>query len=154
VLSDVTCPVAGDILLYQSRGAAIRRFIRDQITAVQGPVVLLAHSLGGIACVDLLVLEPLPTVKGLVTVGSQAPLLYELDCLTSRRFGEPLPDHFPPWLNLYDRHDFLSYIGAEVFPDQVTDVEVTSGQPFPVAHSAYWSNPAVWSAIAEFLSCH
>ncbi len=154
VLSDVTCPVAGDILLYQSRGAEIRRFIRDQIAAVQEPVVLLAHSLGGIACVDLLVLEPLPTVKGLVTVGSQAPLLYELDCLTSRRFGEPLPDHFPPWLNLYDRHDFLSYIGAEVFPDRVTDIEAASGQPFPVAHSAYWSNPAVWSAIAEFLSCH
>jgi len=154
VLSDVTCPVAGDILLYQSRGVEIRQFIRDQIAAAQEPVVLLAHSLGGIACVDLLALEQLPIVKGLVTVGSQAPLLYELDCLTSRRFGEPLPDHFPPWLNLYDRHDFLSYIGAEVFPDQVTDIEMTSGQPFPVAHSAYWSNPAVWSAIAEFLSCH
>lgn len=153
ILSDITCPVAGDILLYQSRGAKIRRFIRDRITEAHAPVVLLAHSLGGIACVDLLALEKLPTVEGLITVGSQAPLLYELDCLTSRRFGEPLPDHFPPWLNLYDPHDFLSYVGALIFPGRVKDVEAASGQPFPVAHSAYWSNPEVWTQVAEFLSC-
>lgn len=153
-LSDITCPVAGDILLYQSRGAEIRQFIRDQVAKAQEPVVLLAHSLGGIACVDLLVFEHLPAVKGLITVGSQAALFYELDCLTSRRFGEPLPDHFPPWLNIYDPHDFLSYIGAIIFSDRVKDVEVASGQPFPVSHSAYWSNPEVWKPIAEFLSCH
>jgi len=153
VLSDITCPVIGDILLYQSRGAEIRQFIHDRVAEAPEPVVLLAHSLGGIACVDLLALKKLPTVEGLITVGSQAPLLYELDCLASRRFGEPLPDHFPPWLNLYDPHDFLSYVGALVFPGRVKDVEAASGQPFPVAHSAYWSNTRVWTQVMEFLSC-
>jgi hypothetical protein len=153
VLSDIACPVAGDILLYQNRGAEIRWFIRDRIAEAREPVTLLAHSLGGVACVDLLALEYLPKVKGLITVGSQAPLFYELDCLAGRRFGTPLPDHFPPWLNIYDPHDFLSYVGAVVFPDRVKDVEAASGQPFPVSHSAYWANPDVWAQVAEFLSC-
>jgi hypothetical protein len=45
-----------DILLYQARGGRIRDFIQQKIEQVEPPVVLLAHSLGGIACVDLLVL--------------------------------------------------------------------------------------------------
>jgi hypothetical protein len=111
----------------------------------------LAHSLGGIACVDLLVKKRLEGVVKLITVGSQAPLLYELNALWSLAHGAPLPDSFPDWLNFYDKHDFLSYIGAGLFPGRTTDVLVDNGQPFPEAHSAYWSNPDVWKAIAGSL---
>ena len=69
-------PELGDILVYQSRGAAIRTFIRKKIDAAKPPVYLLAHSLGGIACVDLLGGENPPKVACLITAGSQAPLLY------------------------------------------------------------------------------
>jgi hypothetical protein len=149
-ITDAVFPFAGDILLYQARGDHIRAFIRDCIkeSSQQDPnVVLLAHSLGGIACVDLLVLEPLPEVKLLVTVGSQAPFLYELGALYSLSYGQHLPSHFPTWLNIYDLRDFLSYIGANVFPNRVQDVLVDSKQPFPHAHGAYWTNPATWKAI-------
>jgi hypothetical protein len=103
--------------------------------------------LGGIACVDLLVKECLENVALLVTVGSQAPFLYEINALHSLEFGEPLPEHFPVWLNIYDLRDFLSYVGANVFPNKVQDVLVDSKQPFPRSHSAYWENPATWKAI-------
>ncbi|NEQ82339.1 MAG: hypothetical protein F6K26_19415, partial [Moorea sp. SIO2I5] len=109
--------------------------------------VILAHSLGGIACVDLLVTQPMAQVTLLITVGSQAPFLYEINALYSLEFGQPLPDFFPEWLNIYDLRDFLSYIGANLFPNKVQDILVDSKQPFPQAHSAYWTNPATWKAI-------
>jgi len=150
-ISDAAYPSAGDILLYQARGSGIRDFIEDAIRDVPKPLILLAHSLGGIACVDLLVEKRLEGVVKLITVGSQAPLLYELNALCSLPHGVPLPDSFPDWLNFYDKHDFLSYIGASLFPGRATDVLVDNGQPFPEAHSAYWSNPDVWKTIARSL---
>jgi hypothetical protein len=151
-LTDMSTFAAGDILRYQARGDGVRRAIRAAIAASRtDEVTLLAHSLGGIACVDLLVGEHIPQVRGLVTVGSQAPYLYEIGALTSLAHPAGLPDHFPRWLNIYDRRDLLGYVGAGLFPGRVVDVEVDNGQPFPAAHSAYWSNPATWAAVGEFL---
>ena len=149
-ITDSTTPAAGDILLYQARGDEIGGFIRDCIVATPRPRVVVAHSLGGIACVDLLMAEDLD-VRLLVTIGSQAPFLYEIGALRSRKYGEPLPPHFPKWLNIYDHRDFLSYVGAKLFPGRVTDVRVDNKQPFPMSHSAYWANPEVWQAVAGAL---
>jgi hypothetical protein len=156
-LTDATSPAAGDIMRYQARGSGIRRYIRRAVADARAAdpslsVTLLGHSLGGIACVDTLIQEPIPGVARLVTVGSQAPFFYEIDALASLPYGEPLPDHFPAWLNIYDDRDFLSYIGAGVFPDRVTDRRVDNGQPFPQAHSAYWRNDAVWEHVGRFLA--
>jgi hypothetical protein len=142
-------PYIGDILLYQGSGKPIRDLIHSRIAGCEPPIVLLAHSLGGVACVELLAAESLPEVALLVTVGSQAPFFYEMDALTSLRFGERLPDHFPRWLNIYDCCDFLSFIGASVFPEfrRLEDVEVNNRQPFPWSHISYWSNSQTWDAI-------
>ena len=150
-ITDATTPAAGDILLYQARGEAIRGVIAQKIESAVDSVVLIAHSLGGIAAVDLLAGRAFPQVRLLVTVGSQAPLLYEIGALTSLEHDDPLPGCVPPWLNLYDRRDLLSYLAAPLFPGRATDVEVRNGQPFPQSHSAYWSNPAVWDAIVARL---
>ncbi|MEQ9550301.1 MAG: hypothetical protein RIM23_11855 [Coleofasciculus sp. G3-WIS-01] len=147
IITQSVSPTPCDILLYQGRGDRIRDFIRVKIEQAEPPVVLLAHSLGGIACVDLLVQQPLQPVELLITAGSQAPFFYEINALYSLEYGEPLPDYFPSWLNIYDLRDFLSYIGANVFPNKVQDVLVDSKQPFPRSHGAYWTNKAVWKAI-------
>ncbi|MFP5268962.1 hypothetical protein [Coleofasciculus sp.] len=147
IITQSVSPTPCDILLYQGRGDRIRDFIRAKIEQAEPPVVLLAHSLGGIACVDLLVQQALPPVELLITAGSQAPFFYEINALYSLEYGEPLPDYFPSWLNIYDLRDFLSYIGANVFPNKVQDVLVDSKQPFPRSHGAYWTNKAVWKAI-------
>ena len=102
--------------------------------------------------VDLLVKENFPQIELLITVGSQAPYLYEIDVLHSLRFedipvDERLPAHFPAWFNVYDQRDFLSYIGAGIFGSKVTDFEVDNRQPFMRSHSAYWSNPVMWDEI-------
>ena len=151
---DDTHPFPGDVLLYQARGEPIRQFIREcieQAAESNSPVVLLAHSLGGIASVDLLVLQESvrQQVKLLVTVGSQAPFLYEIGALYSLPFGQPLPPNFPRWLNIYDPNDFLSYVGDknQIFRDRVQDIPVDNREPFHYAHSAYWKNDETWKAI-------
>jgi hypothetical protein len=147
-------PFSGDIMRYQRDGEPIRAFIRDRIAEAQPPVVLLAHSLGGVICFDLLNQHNLSDrVSGLVTVGSQSPLLYELDVLAGLRHGQPLAKGFPArWLNIYDVRDMLSFVGEAIFAGQIEDREVDNNQPFPQAHSAYWANEQVWDAISGWLS--
>jgi hypothetical protein len=163
-VSSAITPFAADIVMYQARPQAIREFIRQTVERASavakmrgenGEAILIGHSLGGVAAVDTLIERPLPAVSHLVTVGSQAPLLYELNALSSLPFDStvakpphPLPGHFPgSWLNIYDARDFLSYVAAPVFGERVTDVPVDNRQPFPEAHSAYWTNDEVWDAI-------
>lgn len=150
-LTEAAHPAAGDILRYLARGEPTRHGLRRLVAELEPPVVLLGHSLGGIIALDTLLAGPLPGVELLVTVGSQAPFLYETGALPGLDHPDPLPAHVPAWLNLHDRRDLLGYIGAPVFPGRVTDVETDNRQPFPAAHSAYWSDPAVYAAIAEQL---
>jgi len=151
-LSDAILEEPGYILLYQARGGPIRTFIKDTINTCGGEVFVFAHSLGGIMVVDLLATERVPSVMGLITVGSQAPFLYETGALVSLSPDAPLPSHFPPWLNVYDRSDFLSYVAAGVFPgSKIIDFEAISHQPALQAHSAYFTNDAVWRRIAKFV---
>ncbi|MFJ7268745.1 hypothetical protein ACIQV3_19235 [Streptomyces sp. NPDC099050] len=147
-------PALGDILRYQARGADLRTFLHERITAEPGPTVLIGHSLGGIALVDLLALaaargEPVPGVELLVTVGSQAPFLHELGALAGVVPGSKLPYAFPRWLNVYDRQDVLSYLAEPVFPGdpRVSDQEIGSRQPFPACHSAYWKQDSLYACI-------
>ncbi|MGW7818208.1 hypothetical protein ACWGLF_08775 [Streptomyces puniciscabiei] len=150
---DLLLPAVGDILRYQARGEALRRLIERTIDHAPGDkVTVVAHSLGGVACVDLMVQEELPRVDQLITVGSQAPFFYEAGALVSLEHPQAPPEHFPRrWLNLYDRRDLLSFRAGAVFPGHAVDHEVDNRQPFPFAHSAYWSNRAVWSAIGTWM---
>ena len=98
--------------------------------------------------------ENLPQVKLRITVGSQAPYLYEINALYSLPFknitmDDRLPAYFPTWFNVYDRHDFLSYIGADIFGSKVTYFEVNNRQSFIRSHSSYWTNSMMWSKIIE-----
>ncbi|MFG2988591.1 hypothetical protein ACGFZK_04675 [Streptomyces sp. NPDC048257] len=149
-------PVLGDILRYQARGHELRDFLHATITAGPGPTVLIGHSLGGIALVDLLTLaaargEAVPGARLLVTVGSQAAFLHELGALTALEPGAKLPYGFPRWLNVYDRHDVLAYLASPVFPGdtRVTDHEIRSRQPFPACHSAYWKQDSLYERIEQ-----
>jgi len=162
-LTDESAPFVGDILLYQARGGDIREFIRTKVERAEPPVVLLGHSLGGIACVDLLVEASLPQVRLLVTVGSQAPFFYEINALPSLKYGDPLPSTFVKrWVNIYDPSDFLSYKliheGACVFQhesdgaSEFADYPLDNRLKFPDAHSGYWANKATWKVVVGELA--
>ncbi|KOV10500.1 hypothetical protein ADK60_37835 [Streptomyces sp. XY431] len=152
--NDAALEAAGDILRYQARGQGVRDLIRQHVANAPGDeVTLIAHSLGGVACVDLLLQERLPRINQLITVGSQAPFFHEIGALTSLDQGEDPPPHFiRRWLNIYDPRDLLSFRAATVFRGHAHDVVVDNGQPFPLSHSAYWTNPEVWEAVKAWMA--
>lgn len=100
---------------------------------------------------DLLATQALPQVRLLVTVGSQAPLLYELNALPALPFGTDLPPTMPRWVNIFDRRDLLAYTGAGVFPGRVEDREVDNRAPFPRSRSAYFANERFYAVLDEVL---
>ncbi|ALO08319.1 hypothetical protein AQF52_2724 [Streptomyces venezuelae] len=154
--TDKIVPAGGDILRYQARGEGLRGRIAEVVELTRErdpgrPVVLLAHSLGGIACVDLLATRAVPGVDLLVTVGSQASFLYEIDALAGLRRGADLPGHFPRWVNLYDQRDLLGFVGERVFPGRVKDIRVNLRQPFPRSHTGYFAHAPLYDKLASEL---
>jgi hypothetical protein len=77
-----------------------------------------------------------------------------LDALSSIRTPAGLPEHFPPWLNVYDRNDFLSFVAEPLLSGPgraVIDHEAESGLWPLAAHSAYFGDEQVWTRIADFI---
>jgi hypothetical protein len=152
-ISESVVPSLGDVAWYLSRGHELREHIAGVVAAARPPVYLLGHSLGGVASVDLLADRDLPGVELLITVGSQAPYLYELDALPCLRFGERLPARFPRWVNVYDERDMLAFVGGRpgLFPGHVTDLAVDNRAPFPRSHRAYFRNDRFYDLLDEVL---
>lgn len=153
-LMDSITPIVGDIIIYQGRGEAIRKRIAAAIYAHDEPVCVMAHSLGGVATVDTLLLHPDLRLKvsHLFTMGSQPGYFHEVNALVGLPSGQQMAPDFPKWVNFYDKADMLSFLAEPAFPGRVRDVEVDSGEPFPRSHSAYWHLPAVWAEVTAGLT--
>jgi hypothetical protein len=159
LMDAVGAQMLADVIGYQLHRDSVQAVLRRELTtavraAGERPVLPVALSLGGIALVDLLASWPDAPVEACVTVGSQAPLLYTFNAITSMPYDEANPPYLSvPWLNVYDSRDFLSFVAEPLFRRSdglasVVDLRVRSGKDFPKAHSAYWELPAVWDAIA------
>lgn len=148
---------ARDITFYLQHGDAIREYIADQLHAhaPEGQAVVMAHSLGGIAALDVLSENEATArlIDLLVTVGSQSSLLYQMDSLHSLRRGSSLNTPFSRWLNIYDPADFLSFCVDNVFKSQEgpRDKSVNNGLEFPESHSGYFVNDQVYDATRDRL---
>ncbi len=145
-----------DILRYLSDGEPSRRFVAGTLreaAARGGPVVALGNSLGGIILVETLAAPNAPRPDLLVTVGSQSPLLMTIGALGALdAAGARAP--FQPWLNVYDRRDFLAFVAQPVWPDQpgIRDLAVDNNEGFPDSHGAtYLSRPELYQAIRELV---
>jgi hypothetical protein len=164
-LHGATARFFGDILWYLRRGKPVLDYLALQLQEIpesDGPVIVLAQSLGGIMMVDLLSrpVKDRPHVDLLVTFGSQSPVLYGFDALEYLR---PKKQHsmdsteiptgipFTPWLNIYDRKDLLSFCAEGMFPGVkgIRDVSIDSGLRFPESHGGYFTNDRMYMAIAE-----
>lgn len=134
--------VAADVLFYQRHGARIREHVRGEIEKLPAKSIVLGHSLGGIILVETLFgSDAAPAnVELLVTYGSQSPFLYAVDAL------EKLKPTIP-WLNVWTRYDFVSFLAGGLWPGLVDDVEVDVEVGFPQAHGAYYESQAFYDAI-------
>ena len=94
--------------------------------------------------------RPLPSVRLLVTVGSQAPFLYEIGALSSPPTTTPLPAHMPRGSTSTIPDDLLSYVGAPLFPARSrTSSQQREAIP-PVTHCLL-GQPKVWDTIVSRL---
>jgi hypothetical protein len=139
--------LVGDILLYQRHGDEIRRYISEKLETLPQKKLIVAHSLGGIAAIEVMLQRPLGMADQVVTIGTQVGLLQEMGALNRTSWDNNSSFR---WLNIFDRSDYLSYLVKPMWPNAV-DCEVSSGLPFPESHSAYFSNPDVWSRIKKFI---
>jgi hypothetical protein len=149
-LVDWAAMTVGDIALYLARGADIRSRVVESIGAAAKPRVVVGHSLGGVAAFECAV-EGAP-IDHLITVGSQAPFLYELNALPRLPVSEDLPDLFPTWDNVYDGRDALAFVGSGLWNGRVQDHRVDSGLPFPRCHSGYFVNDAFYFLLRRLLT--
>jgi hypothetical protein len=132
-----TALVPTDVLFYQRHGASIRDGIREEIAQLDGPVIALGHSLGGIILVDTLFEDGAPDTKVelLVTFGSQSAYLQCVQAL------DPLTPK-GRWVNIWTPYDFVSFIAGGMWPGLVEDVKIPIDVGFPDAHGAYYQTPA------------
>jgi hypothetical protein len=153
-LMTAVSPGVGDILKYLRRPDEFLALLTQELkNHSKESVYVIGHSLGGIFLVDLLSARKLPpNVTGLITVGSQSPLFRDCDAMGTLRRGTAQPIPFTPWLNIYDRNDFLSFCATRVFGSVpgIEDFEVSSGVSFPDSHGAYWRLNEVYSKISDF----
>lgn len=159
LLETLGAQLLSDVIGYHQHRASIQAVLRDELTRATAsargrPVLPVGLSLGGIALVDLMGSWPEAPVDAVVTVGTQAPLLYTFDALPALPYDEADPPHLAmPWLNVYDSRDFLSFVAEPLFRRadglaSVVDLRVHSGRDFPRSHSSYWELGPVWDAIA------
>ncbi|PJJ63414.1 hypothetical protein [Compostimonas suwonensis] len=149
----------GAVARYLEDGPAFRASIREAIaehTNRGDTLLVVGHSLGGVAALDVLTGVPdepevdAAAVELLVTAGCQAPWLYLMHALASLSTEVTQTEPFSPWLNVYDERDLLAFCVERVFADRPgrrVDVEVSSHLPFLTAHGHYLDDPAFYRAI-------
>ena len=156
--------LAGDALTYlRERGeigapGPIARVVVEAIEAASvrradgAPLVVVAHSLGGVIAYDALThFRPDLTVDVLLTVGSQVGLFAELALLgRAETEGTPariaIPSGIRTWINVVDRADPLAFLAEPVF-DRVSDYRYQT--PTVWAHTAYLRQPTFHARLAD-----
>lgn len=159
-------PVVADVVHYLRRPVDMADFVRRSLASATPPVVAVGHSLGGIILVDVLSMPDHPRVDLLVTVGSQSPILFAYDALGRPRNGDASRQPyaadrppFTPWLNIYNRNDFVSFKAGDIFRNElsaptldIVDAELHLPHSFPDAHGDYWTDKRTFEFIGDRLA--
>jgi hypothetical protein len=86
----------------------------------------------------------------LATVGSQVGFFGELGVLSGPAPAATGKRNLPPrvgaWRNIYDPDDALAFLARPIF-NEVRDIELDTGAPFPAAHSEYWNLPDTYAKV-------
>jgi hypothetical protein len=160
----------GDVFVYLrggERGLRIAKTVGDALRAAadertnENPLVVIAHSMGGDICYDLLSTDLRDLeVDVFLTVGSQVGFFEELKLFRSSdeniRAGAPVDRAKPPtnlrrWLNVFDRNDPLAFAVEPIFAAPAKDYAYDTGEHTFAAHGAYWVRPSFHERLNQRL---
>jgi hypothetical protein len=119
------------------------------------PLVIMAHSLGGVISFDLLThFRPALKVDLFITVGSQVPHFEEMKLYRESQPGipsvatprAPKPANLKHWINVFDEVDIFSYSCKKIFAD-VQDFAYDTQTYVIKAHGAYFEQPRFYDRI-------
>jgi hypothetical protein len=157
----------GDVMTYLNERGDTRERAGPIVTKVMGdidqavaeapgtPLVIIAHSMGGIIAYDVLShFRPDLECQLLLTVGSQVGLFEEL-CLLARGKQQGCPDlakvpalaNVQRWINVFDYNDVLGFSAKKIF-DGVDDFAYSTGKGVVKAHSSYFLFPSFYRRLA------
>lgn len=154
----------GDVLTYindrgtREKPGPIPQIVIDEVAreaASGGPLVVVAHSMGGNIVYDVFsYFRPDLQCDVLLTVGSQVGLFEEL-CLLARGREAGCPDlpkvaaipNVRRWLNIFDYNDVLGYAAEPIF-EGVKDFKYSTGMGAFKAHSSYFLLPSFYRRLA------
>ena len=161
----------GDILAYlatrgepRAGGGPIVRVVTDDLERAaagrsdRDPMIIVAHSMGGIISYDILAhFRPGLVCDLFVTVGSQVGVMAGLGLLAAvpidrtmpsgtSRPKAVVPDNIRRWINVFDPADVLGFKADRVF-DRVEDYAFSSGVSSVTAHSMYFERPHFYERL-------
>jgi hypothetical protein len=157
----------GDVMTYLNERGDTREQAGPIVTKVMGdidqavaeapgtPLVIIAHSMGGIIAYDVLShFRPDLECRLLLTVGSQVGLFEEL-CLLAKGRQQGCPDlamvpalaNVQRWINVFDYNDVLGFSAKKIF-DGVDDFAYSTGKGVVKAHSSYFLFPSFYRRLA------
>jgi pimeloyl-ACP methyl ester carboxylesterase len=160
---------AGDVRAWRKRGAkygATRRVL-DEAMRIDGnrPLIIVAHSMGGLVTYDYLVRRPAgerpedaPRISRLITLGTQVGNPFYAKRLdTTKLVPHAYPRSVGDWINIHDREDPLGFAlydwhGKMLFergntPHQPTDLTVNISSRYHHQIDAYLQHRYVARAI-------
>lgn len=170
-IRDVASPAIafflGDVFAYLREGdlrARIRQVIRADLLEAHaasksggGPVVVVAHSMGGVIAVDMLQdiadagLPPDLSIAALFTVGSQPGLFKAVGGLAGKSGadGRALrPESVKAWFNVFDPIDPLAFRADPTFSG-VEDLVFDSITGLATAHTSYFARPQFFARFRK-----
>ncbi len=155
----------GDVFVYfNSRGDSgnpgqipqriIQAFDDAKAAAPSEPLVIVAHSLGGVISYDILShFRQDLKVDLFITVGSQVAHFEEMKLYHSsdHTIGPPnrvsKPQNVSHWINVYDEVDIFAYAVDGVFDGVDLDVPYDTRTYVIKAHGAYWEQAAFYKRL-------
>ena len=158
----------GDVMTYLNERGNTREQAGPIVTEVMSeidravaeapgtPLVIVAHSLGGIIAYDVLShFRPDLQCKLLLTVGSQVGLFEEL-CLLASGKQQGCPDvakvaaleNVQRWMNVFDYNDVLGFAASKIF-ERAEDFAHSTGMGVVKAHSSYFLYPSFYRRLAD-----
>jgi hypothetical protein len=154
-------PLAIQVMHYiynkENKGATILKKIQNQFTDLEGPTVVLAHSLGSVIAYDYLFefkgmqINPKITIEAFITFGSPIPLF--ISAMGYPHGGLRMSHKVKKWVNIIDPDDVIArYCQPHFTHLDVEDRRINIGFTPLGTHGKYWKHKKMAKEVCSIIN--